>query len=189
MGCSAKDGVPSTGTLVVMVHSQEHYGIPLMSICLPFSFRDVAPSSSREQGRCPGPCTRVTGLQHSTAIECFYLSKGKPSIPPVRLGVAGRELPRQGGDGCLCKPLNKVALSPRLTRSSLASSREFPNAGSLKASFMLRPGTRCRGAGRDQRDTGALLHAPDKRLPRGDTASKLSRHKGGDKGPSEEAVV
>lgn len=40
----------------------------------------------------------------------------------MRLGVAGRQLPRQRGDGRLCKPLNKVALSLRLTRSSLASS-------------------------------------------------------------------
>lgn len=47
----------------------------------------------------------------------------------------------------------------------------------------------CHGAGGDQRDTGALLHVPDKRLPRGDRASKLSQLWGGDKGPTEEAAV
>lgn len=93
----------------------------MMSGWFPFSFGDVASSGSWERRRRPGLGTQVTGLQHSTVVKCSHLSKGKPS-PPLRLGVAGRDLPRHGGDGRLCKPLNKVALSPRLTRNSLASS-------------------------------------------------------------------
>lgn len=141
----------------------------------PFSFGDVALSRSwaLHAGHRPA-------AQHG--CYTFPSFQGK-AIPPVRLGVADLELPRRGGDGGLCKPLNKVALSPRLTRSSLASSPGVSQRRLPESQLYAPAGDRG-----DQRDTGALLHAPDKGCP-GGTERQSSAGSGRDKGPTEEAAV
>lgn len=120
---------------------------------------------------------RAEGSQHS--CHTFPSFQGK-AIPPVRLGVAVPELPRQGGDGVLCKALNKVPLSPRLTRSSLAPCPALSQRRDPESQLYARAG--------DQRDTGALLEGPDKGCP-GGTERQSPAGSRGHKGPAEEAAL
>lgn len=87
------------------------------------------------------PCLAHSSRTCSSAWLLYVFIRFHKSEMPwcdwVRLA---KGFPGEPGDGRLCKPLNKVALSKHLTRITLASPWEFPKAG----------------AGRPERDHYAL---------------------------------